>query len=137
METVTVTQRIDAPAAAIRNAMADTGPFMRAAGFDDVYIEDEYIEVSNTVGIATIELTLEILNDIDADFGYRQESGIFNDMRTTYTVIPCDNGNEVSAATDFELQMPLGGDILDSTIIKRQRRKELGSQIDWLRDHAE
>jgi len=39
------------------------------------------------MGIATIELTLELVDRPDADLAYEQRKGIFEEMRTAYTVI--------------------------------------------------
>jgi len=132
MESITITRTIDAAPADVRAAMADVGPFMAAAGFDDVAVEGETIRVRNRVGIATIELTLERVDDAEHDFAYEQREGLFEEMRTTYTVTAAPAGSEISATTDFALDIALVGDVLDSTVIKRQRRTELEAQFDWL-----
>jgi hypothetical protein len=55
-------------------------------------------------------------------------------MQTTYTVTETATGSEVTAATEFALDVAVIGEILDATVIKRQRRKELSAQFDWLDD---
>lgn len=137
MQTVTVSRSIDAPPARVRAPLGEVGPFMQAAGFDTVDVDGDRIHVANTVGIATIELTLAVVTESGADLEYRQESGIFEEMRTTYSVEPADDGCEVTATTEFEVDFPLGGDVLDATVIKRQRRRELADQLRWLRNRAE
>lgn len=111
--------------------MADLGPFMASAGFDEVAVDGDTLEVANRVGVATIELTLEVIDD-DAHLAYRQRDGIFEEMETRYVVAAADGGSEVTATTEFALDVALVGDVLDATVIKRQRRKELSAQFDWL-----
>lgn len=132
MQSVTISRRFDADPQAVRDAMEDVGPFMKAAGFDEVDVDGETIRVENQVGIATIELTLVLLDNDESDLAYEQVDGIFEEMRTDYTVTPTSGGSELTATTEFGLDVALVGDILDSTIIKRQRRKELTAQFDWL-----
>jgi hypothetical protein len=55
-------------------------------------------------------------------------------MGTTYAVRPTDGGTEIEATTEFELDVAVVGDLLDSTVIKRQRRKELTAQFEWLEE---
>lgn len=133
MQTVTVSRMIDAPADAVRNAIVDVEPFMRSAGFDDVTVEGDEIRLVNRVGIATIELTLERVDDPDALLAYEQREGIFDSMRTVYHIADAGTeGTRVEATTDFSLDVALVGDLLDATIIRRQRRKELEAQFDHL-----
>ncbi|WP_280537418.1 SRPBCC family protein [Halopenitus sp. POP-27] len=141
MRSVTLTRSFDADPASIADAMTDVEPFMAAAGFDEVSVDGDRIAVANRVGIATIELTLERtdgLGDGVADddppyvFEYVQREGIFEAMTTTYTVTPTDAGTEVTATTEFALDVAIVGDVLDATVIKRQRRRELNAQFDWL-----
>jgi hypothetical protein len=108
------------------------GPFIKASGFDEVTVEDGMIHIANLVGIMTIELTLELVDDPGATLAYEQREGIFEEMRTTYRLTRVDEGTEVTATTTFELGVPLVGDALDSTVIERQRRSELAAQFDWL-----
>jgi carbon monoxide dehydrogenase subunit G len=132
MQTVTVTRTIAAPAEAVREAILDVEPFMRAAGFDEVTVDGDGIHLTNRVGIATIELGLEIVDDPTAVLAYEQREGIFESMRTEYHIETVTDGTRVEATTDFALDVALVGDLLDSTIIRRQRRKELDAQFDHL-----
>lgn len=132
MNAVTVSRTIDAPLEAVQESMDRIGPFMKASGFDEVTVEDGMIHIANLVGIMTIELTLELVDDPDATLAYEQREGIFEEMRTTYRLTRAEEGTEVTATTTFELGVPLVGDALDSTVIERQRRSELAAQFDWL-----
>jgi carbon monoxide dehydrogenase subunit G len=132
MRTVTVTRTIAAPAEAVREAILDVEPFMRAAGFDEVAVDGDAIHIGNRVGIATIELELERVDDPTAVLAYEQREGIFESMRTEYHIEAVTDGTRVEATTDFSLDVALVGDLLDSTIIRRQRRKELDAQFDHL-----
>jgi carbon monoxide dehydrogenase subunit G len=132
MNSVTISRTIDAPPAVVRESMNELEQFMRASGFDEVLVDGETVRVANEVGIATIELTLELVDRPEADLAYEQRDGIFEEMRTAYTVTPASNGSEVVATTEFALDVAIVGDVLDSTVIKRQRRRELSAQFDWL-----
>jgi carbon monoxide dehydrogenase subunit G len=132
MNSVTLSRRIDAPPAAVRDSMNRIDPFMRASGFDDVTVDGETVRVANDVGIATVELTLELVDRPEADLAYEQRDGIFEEMRTTYAVTPVPDGSEVEATTEFALDVAIVGDVLDATVIERQRRAELTAQFDWL-----
>lgn len=134
METVTIQRTIDAPPDAVRSAIRDLEPFMKAAGFDQVAVDGEVVSVTNQVGIATIRLTLEVVDDPDADLAYEQREGIFEEMRTTYTVASTAGGATVTATTQFAIDVAVVGDVLDATVVKRQRRKELTAQCDWLEE---
>lgn len=136
MNSVTLSRSIDASPETVREAMTDLGPFMKASGFDEVTVDGETIRVGNRVGIASIELILEIVDDPDVDLAYEQRDGIFEEMRTEYAVVSRSDGSELTATTEFALDVPVVGDVLDSTIIKRQRRKELSAQFDWLEDRC-
>lgn len=132
MNSVSLSRRIDAPPDAVREAMRDVEPFVRSAGFDEVAVDGETVRVANDVGLASVELTLELLDDPDADLAYEQREGIFESMRTEYVATPTADGSEVTAATTFALDVALVGDLLDATVIERQRRAELSAQLDWL-----
>lgn len=136
MESVTLSRTFEAPPRKIRESMNEIGPFTRAAGFDEVTVEEELLEVANQVGIATIELTLRVLDDPDSDLAYEQEEGIFEEMTTVYKVSETETGSEVTATTEFAIDIAIVGDVLDSTVIKRQRRKELSAQLDWLEEQV-
>jgi len=132
MNSVMVSRRIDASPTLVRESMNRLDPFMRASGFDEVLVDGESVRVANEVGVATIELTLELVDRPDADLAYEQRDGIFEEMRTAYTVTPAPDGSEVVATTEFALDVAIVGDVLDATVVKRQRRKELTAQFDWL-----
>lgn len=132
MQSVTVTRTFGKPPTSLCAGIRDVEPFMRAAGFDTVTVEGNTIEVANQVGIAEIELTLRIVDEPDTALTYEQIDGIFETMRTTYTVSESPDGSTVTAMTEFELDVDLIGDILDATIISRQRKRELNAQLDYL-----
>jgi carbon monoxide dehydrogenase subunit G len=136
MQSVTLTRTIDAQPAAVTDAMDDLEPFMLAAGFDEVVVDGDELRVSNLVGIAEIELTLGLLDRPDAALAYEQREGIFEEMVTSYAVEERASGTEVTATTEFALDVALVGGVLDATVIKRQRRKELAAQLDWLEDDS-
>lgn len=132
MNSVSVSRTVAASPDAVRQKIRDVGPFMRAADFDDVVVDDGLVVLTNGVGIATIELTLELFDDADSVLAYRQQEGIFDEMVTHYSVVPTDGGTEVTATTEFQIDVALVGALMDATIIKRQRKKELTAQFDWL-----
>lgn len=134
METVTVTETIDGDIETIEAAMTDIGPFMRAAKFDEVAVDGDIVHISNHVGLATIELEIELIEDSEAVLAYQQRDGIFEEMVTRYTLTETPDGVEVSATTDFAVQARLIGPILDATVVSRQRRRELTAQFDYLAD---
>jgi len=136
MRSVTVAREISASADGVREAIIDVEPFTRAAGFDEVRVDGRTIEIANDVGIAEITLELEIVDDPDAVLAYEQREGVFEEMRTAYTLHPTDTGTEVRATTEFALDVPLVGEVLDATVISRQRRAELDAQFDYLETAA-
>lgn len=131
MESVTVSRVLDAPADAVRELVTDVGPFMLAAEFDDVTVEGSTVVIENSVGLASIELVCELI-ETDCVLAYEQREGIFETMETRYELTDVDGGTEISATTTFAVDVALVGAILDGTVIKRQRRKELTSQFDYL-----
>jgi carbon monoxide dehydrogenase subunit G len=136
MQTVTVERAIEAPPEAVRDALSRVKPFVAASGFDRVAVDGDTVEVANDMGVATIELTLELVDDPDADLAYVQTEGIFEEMATSYVVEPTDDGSLVTATTEFALDVAVVGSVLDATVIKRQRRSELEAQFDWLEENA-
>jgi hypothetical protein len=132
METVTVTETVDAGPDRIREVVTDVGALMRAVKFEDVRIDGNIIEISNHVGLATIELPLEMFDNPDAILAYEQRDGIFDDMVTRYFLAETATGVEVTATTEFAIQARLGGPLLDATVVSRQRRRELTAQFDHL-----
>ncbi|MFB6184143.1 MAG: SRPBCC family protein [Haloarculaceae archaeon] len=136
MQTVSVTRTIDADRDAVEAAMLDVEPFMEAAGFDAVRLDGDALHIENGVGLATIELDLTIVDREGAVLAYVQDDGIFREMETRYTVADTADGVEVEATTTFAVDIDLVGMLLDATVIKRQRRKELTAQFDYLDDLA-
>ncbi|WP_247730577.1 SRPBCC family protein [Halovivax limisalsi] len=136
MQTVTVSREIAAPVDAVRDAMDDLEAFTRAAGFDEVEVSGRTIHVANRVGIAHIELELAVVDDADATLRIDQRDGIFEEMQTTYDVQSMPDGTDVTATTEFALDVAIVGAVLDATVIKRQRRRELTAQLEYLESTA-
>ncbi|GAA0204190.1 SRPBCC family protein [Halobaculum roseum] len=134
MHSVTITRTIDASRTDIREAMLELERFTLAAGFDEVDVDGRTIRVANAVGVAEIELELAVVDDPDAAFAYEQREGIFEEMRTAFTLTSVPDGTEVEATTEFALDIPLVGGVLDATLIKRQRRTELEAQLDYIEE---
>ena len=132
MESVSVSRTVDADPETVREAMADVQRFMASAGFDEVTVDGDDMTIVNGFGIAAIELDLTLVDRDDAELAYEQEDGIFEAMWTTYEVTTEDSGTRVTATTEFQLDVAVVGAVLDATVIKRQRRKELNTQFDWL-----
>ena len=132
MQSVTVSRRVDAPPDRVRELMADLEAFMLGAGFTDVTVSGPEIHLENQVGLATVTLDLRVVEREDAALAYEQADGFFETMTTVYTLDAVDGGTEVTATTEFALDLALVGQILDATVIKRQRTSELESQFDWL-----
>ncbi|WP_435101608.1 SRPBCC family protein [Halarchaeum sp. P4] len=134
MESVTVSRHVAADPERVRAAMTDVGPFMRAAGFDEVHVADdgETFTLVNRVGVVEIELELAVADRPDAAFAYEQRDGIFREMWTAYRVEEADGGTDVTATTEYEVAAKFVGPIFDGTVVKRQRRKELDAQFDYL-----
>jgi len=74
MNSVTLWRTIDAPPTVVRESMNELDQFMRASGFDEVHVDGETVRVANEMGIATIELTLELVDRPDADLAYEQRT---------------------------------------------------------------
>jgi hypothetical protein len=53
-------------------------------------------------------------------------------MVTTYAVTGDQKSTTVVAETEFSLDVAFVGPVLDSTVIKRQRRRELNAQLAYL-----
>ncbi|WP_245180890.1 SRPBCC family protein [Haloarcula amylovorans] len=137
VQTVTVTRDLDADPDCVRAAILDVGEFMRAGGFDDVSVEGDVVTITNSVGLVTIELVLEVVDDPNSVLTYEQRDGIFEEMVTRYDISETNDGVAVSATTDFALQARLVGPLLDATVIDRQRRVELNAQFDYLAKRCE
>lgn len=136
MESVSVSRRVDAPPERVRELMSDLEEFMLAAGFTDVTATDETIHLENRVGLATVTLDLRVVERPGAALAYEQADGFFERMLTVYTLEAVDGGTEVTAETEFALDLALVGQILDATVIKRQRTSELEAQFDWLEEQV-
>ena len=137
MQSISVPRRVDASPDRVREAMADLEAFMLGAGFTDVTVDGDDIHLENQVGLATVTLDLRVVEKPGTALAYEQADGFFEVMDTEYTVDAVDGGTEVTATTEFALDMALVGQILDATVIKRQRRSELESQFDWLEAQVE
>jgi hypothetical protein len=81
METVSLSRRYEADSDAVRAALADVEGLLRASEFDRVTVDGDRITVENGVGIATIELSLSVVEREDAALAYRQTAGIFETWR--------------------------------------------------------
>jgi hypothetical protein len=131
MESIELSRIIDAPREEVEAAIDDLEPFMRAAGFDEVTVDSDRISIAKAVGLLRISLDLERFDADDTVLAYRQVDGIFEEMHTWYYLADVEGGTEIRARTDFGLDTP-GGGLLDATVIKRQRSKELAAQFDHL-----
>lgn len=131
MESVSLSRSFEGSRAVVADAMTDLGPFMEAAGFSEVSVDGDVIEIANHVGLLTIELTLRCI-DSDGVLAYEQVEGVFDTMETRYTLSVGEGTVTVTATTEFELDVNVVGPILDGTIISRQRKKELAAQFDYL-----
>jgi len=131
MESATVTRTVEAPPDAVRDVLGELEPFMRASGFDEVDIDGDRIEISKALGLLRISLTLRVYEEDGAALAYEQTDGLFESMVTTYELSEQDGLTEVTAQTEFALDAP-GGSILDGTVVRRQRRKELAAQLDFV-----
>lgn len=136
MQTVTVSRRFDAPPDRVRPLVADAEPFMLAGGFDSVTVDGDVVELENRLGFATMELVVERRDD-DAALSFDQREGMFDEMSTTYAVEPADGGARVVATTEFELGASVVGDLLDATVVRRQRVREIEAQLDYLADELD
>jgi len=133
MQSVTVSRVVEADPGTLAELVTDVGPFMRSAGFDEVTVDGDRFTIRNHVGLLTIELDLELV-DSEAVLAYEQREGIFESMETRYELVEREDGTEIRATTTFALDVALVGEVLDATVIKRQRRKELTSQFDYLEE---
>ena len=131
METVTESIELDASPEAVRECIREDVPrFVEASGFDSVDVDGDFITVSRSIGLATFELTLEVVES-DAVLALDQTEGIFDRMWTEYRVEPSDGGSRVTATTEFTLGRVLGP-VLDAAVIATQRRAEFEDQFAYL-----
>jgi hypothetical protein len=134
MERVSMERTFDADPETVRALVTDVGPFVRACGFDDVTVDGSTVTIENSVGLATIELEVELVDEEGAVLAYEQRDGIFDEMVTRYELEAENGRTTLSVTTEFALDVALVGMILDATVIKRQRRKELAAQFAYLAD---
>jgi hypothetical protein len=138
MATVSMERTFDADAASVRAAMDDVEQFMAGAGFDDVRLDGDRLVIDNTVGLFDIELVLEVVDAESAALAYEQREGVFEWMRTEYHLEEIDGQTTVTATTEFEsTELAVVGNVLDETVVRRQRGKELTAQFDWLAERVE
>lgn len=137
MERVRVSRRVDADPGRLRAAVTDVEPFMRAAGFDEVTVDGDTIAITNHLGLLTIELDLRLLDDREAALAYEQLDGIFESMETRYELAAeSASRTTVTVTTTFALDLSVVGSLLDGTVVRRQRRRELSAQLDYLESLA-
>ncbi|MFC7058434.1 SRPBCC family protein [Halovenus salina] len=132
METVSLSRTFEASPETIRALVTDVGPFIEACGFDTVSVAEPMVHIENRVGLLSVELDLELVDEPGAVLAYEQREGIFETMTTRYELD--EEPTTLTATTDFALDISLVGELLDATVIKRQRRKELSAQFDYLTD---
>lgn len=132
MERVVCSRDTDRSPAAVRDDLQDVVRLTEAAGFDTVERDGDTVHVENRVGLARVEMTFRLRPSSDADLAYEQVEGLFDEMVTRYEVTATEDGTRVDVETEFELGVSLLGDVLDATVIRRQRRDELTDQLDWL-----
>lgn len=135
METIELEHTVDAPIEDVREAILDLEPFMLASGFDEVEIDGDRLEISKALGLLRISLTMRRIDDPETVLTLEQVDGIFESMTTTYSLTDRNGKTDATARTDFALDAP-GGSILDGTLIKRQRRKEIEAQFEYLDDET-
>lgn len=132
MARVTDSRTFSAPPAAIRSVIdRDLESFVGAGGFDSVAVSGETIEVGRDLGLATLELTVRVDREADEFLAYEAVDGIFDRMRTEYTVEHARDGTRVTAQTEFALG-GIFGQALDSTLVSTQRKREFEDQFDYL-----
>jgi ribosome-associated toxin RatA of RatAB toxin-antitoxin module len=132
MHSITIARELAAPPDEVRELVQDVEPFMRAAGFSTVEVDGVALTIGKGFAVAKLELDLRLLEEPDTVLAYEQVDGIFEDMYTGYVLEETAEGCRISATTDFELDVAAVGAILDATVIRRQRTKELESQFDYL-----
>lgn len=121
------------PDAVARVISDDVVAFERAAGYDEVHFDAGRLELEQSLGLANLSLTLQVVEDPDAVLALEQVDGHFDAMTTEYVVESVDEGAELSARTEFTLGGVVGS-VLDETIVRRQRGKELEAQLDYVED---
>lgn len=132
MARVSGSRILDAPPSRVRSAIRDDlEGFVGAGGFDEVTRRDEEFELSRSLGLATLELTVRLDRDTDTVLAFDAVDGIFERMHTEYEVEAVDSGSRVVARTDFTLG-GLVGNALDETLVSTQRKREFEDQFEYL-----
>jgi len=132
MASVTRSRFIDAPPDIVERVItADIAALMQAANYDSVRFEGDRLELEQTLGLASLSLTLRQIDDADATLAFEQVDGHFERMVTEYDVEPSDGGTTVSARTEFTLG-GITGSVLDETLVRRQRGRELEAQLEYV-----
>ncbi|MFB6185507.1 MAG: SRPBCC family protein [Halobacteriaceae archaeon] len=134
MNSVTITETFEADIETIDSIITDIKPFLEGAGFDAVTIENRQINITNHVGLLEISLALKQIEKGDATLAFKQIDGIFSEMETYYSTIPTEDGTKVTAHTDFELDKGVVGSFLNATIVTAQRKRELRSQMKYIKE---
>jgi hypothetical protein len=132
MQSITISRDLSASPDEVRPLVQDVEPFMRAAGFSTVEVDGDSLTIGKGFAVAKIQLDLRLLEEPDTVLAYEQADGVFEQMWTGYVLEETAAGCRVSATTDFELDVAAVGSILDATVIRRQRTKELEAQFDYL-----
>ena len=137
MAHVTTTRTFSAPPAAVRSVIdRDLESFVGAGGFDSVNVSGKTIDVVRDLGLATLELTVRVDRDADVFLAYEAVDGIFERMRTEYSIEPAGDGTRVAAQTEFALG-GIFGQALDATLVSTQRKREFEDQFDYLDSQLE
>lgn len=132
MAQVTGTRTFSAPPAAIRSVIErDLDSFVGAGGFESVDVSGETIEVVRDLGLATLELTVRVDREADVFLAYEAVDGIFDRMRTEYSIEADRDGTRIIAQTEFALG-GIFGRALDATLVSTQRKREFEDQFDYL-----
>lgn len=132
MNSVSLSRSVDRSVRSVRDSMADLEAFTEAAGFDEVVVEGDSVSITNHVGLLELSLDLVVVEDEPETLVLEQTDGIFESMTTRYTVAGDTDSCEVTAETEFALDVAIVGQVLDATVIRRQRSRELENQLDWL-----
>jgi hypothetical protein len=137
MARVTDARTFSAPPDAIRSVIdRDLESFVGAGGFDSVIVSGETIDVVRDLGLATLQLTVRIDRDTDVFLAYEAVDGIFDRMRTEYSIESAGDDTRVTAQTEFALG-GIFGQALDATLVSTQRKREFEDQFDYLESQLE
>jgi len=132
MESITLSRTFAAEPEAVQDLVQDVEPFMRAAGFDTVRVDGDELQIEKGFALASVSLDLRLLDESETVLAYEQRDGVFEEMWTGYYLEETDEGCELTVTTDFALDVAGVGAILDATVIKRQRTRELTAQFDYI-----